>query len=164
MPEVGPRREGLVRAALVPSGAAGAVDMPGIAEHEVERAAAKAKEVALAVIAGGYVPTEALDTVNDWYKRYYEFAERGEVGRKNRGQPQVTAKDRAARFWKWISPVIGTRPMALVGPDDLRAVVRKLDEQIRIAPPALRAAPRAGRTRGDAPGSPRRRRRTSGAR
>ena len=116
---------------LKPTGGRKPVPMPGIAEHETERAAAKAKEVAEAAIAGGYVPAEALETVNEWFERYYKAAERGEVGRKNRGQPQVTAKDREKRFLNWISPIIGTVPMSRVGPDDLRAVVRRLDEEIR---------------------------------
>src|ERR1019366_8227080 len=116
----------------IPSGGGRPGPMPGIAQHQTERAHPKAKEVAEGAIAGGYVPAEALETVNDWFKRYYGYAERGDVGRKNRGLPQVTAKDRAARFWKWISPAIGTRPMALADASDLRAVVRKLDEEIRV--------------------------------
>ncbi len=71
------------------------------------------------------------ETCNEWFKRYHDKAERGEVGRKNKGRPQVTVDDRRARYRRWIAPHIGHLPIKSVGPDDLRKVVKSLDEQIR---------------------------------
>lgn len=80
----------------------------------------------------GAVDVDTRETVSDWFDRYYKAAELGSVGRKNRGKPQSSAGDRRARFTTWIEPVIGTLPMASVTSADLRRVVQKLDEQVRI--------------------------------
>ena len=107
---------------LKPSGGRRPVPMPGIAEHETERAAAKAKEVAEAAIAGGYVPAEALETVNEWFERWTTArAAKGLLsGRSDRG-----------RFTKWIAPVLGTEPMARVPRRKLEELVQSLDRGVR---------------------------------
>lgn len=81
---------------------------------------------------GGAVDDATGETVSEWFDRYYEAAERGAVGRKNRGKPQASVDDRRARFRVWIEPEIGTKPMAKVASADLRRVVRKLDEQVLL--------------------------------
>src|SRR6185437_16191184 len=55
---------------LLPNGSRRPIPMPGIGEHETERAAALAKTIAYRVKDGGYVPSEALETVNDWFTRW----------------------------------------------------------------------------------------------
>lgn len=72
------------------------------------------------------------ESVTDWYGRYYLAAEKGEVGRKNRGRPQAAIEDRKARFKKFIEPEIGHLAMRAVTPNHLRAIVEKLDEQVRL--------------------------------
>jgi integrase len=139
---------------LTPTGGRKPVRMPGIAEHETDRAAAKARQIAERTIDGGFVPEGvATDTVNEWFSRYYLAATKGEVGRKNRGAPQVTALERERKFLHWISPIIGTKSMVTIGPNDLRAVVRKLDDAIRTR---LRfyetATPEQARRTGHKPG------------
>jgi integrase len=80
----------------------------------------------------GLVPEDAGDTVSDWFARYYKAAATGEVGRKNRGRPQASVNDRRARFRTWVEPVIGTFTMRAVTSGDLRRVVQKLDEAVRV--------------------------------
>jgi hypothetical protein len=75
--------------------------MPGIAEHETERAAAMAKVVAIRVRDGGYVPAEALETVNEWFERWAE-------ARDAKGLSSV--RNDRSRFTKWISPRAARRP------------------------------------------------------
>lgn len=76
-------------------------------------------------------PSATGATVREWYMRYYEAAERGTVGRKNRGRPQSSAGDRRARFRTWIDPVIGSLAMTAVTSADLRRVVQRLDAAVR---------------------------------
>jgi hypothetical protein len=80
---------------------------------------------------GDYVPDEREETVSEWFKRYYEAAEKGHVGRKNRGRPQAAIEGRRSRFTTWIEPVLGTLPMATVKAEDLRKLVKRLDEEVR---------------------------------
>ncbi len=47
------------------------------------------------------------ESVSNWFDRYYKAAAIGEVGRKNRGAPQVSARDRRRRFETWIEPLSG---------------------------------------------------------
>jgi integrase len=72
------------------------------------------------------------ESVSSWFDRYYKAAAIGEVGRKNRGAPQVSARDRRRRFETWIEPLIGSLPIATIASDALRPVVTGLDKQIRI--------------------------------
>lgn len=71
-------------------------------------------------------------TVSDWYAKYHKCCEAGTVGRKNKGKPQTSVGDRRARFANWIEKEIGTKAMRAVTSDDLRNLVRKLDDQIRL--------------------------------
>ena len=80
----------------------------------------------------GTVPTETTLTVSEWFRKYHDAAAIGSVGRKNKGRPQASVEDRRARFRVWIEPIIGLTPMACVKPSDIRRIVQKLDEQIRI--------------------------------
>jgi hypothetical protein len=73
--------------------------MPGIAEHEVERAHWKAKDIAIQAKSGGYVPAEARETINDWFDRWVD-------ARKAKGL-RSTRHDRG-RYGKWIAEGIGT--------------------------------------------------------
>jgi integrase len=77
------------------------------------------------------VPVVAAETVSKWFGRYYDAAEKGTVGRKNRGKPQAASDDRRARFKSWIEEVIGHMPMVSVTKADLRKVVARLDGEIR---------------------------------
>jgi len=72
------------------------------------------------------------ETVSAFYKRYYDAAAKGEVGRKNRGKPQASISDRRTRFKLYVEPEIGTLPMRAVTPNNLRAIVEKLDNQVRV--------------------------------
>lgn len=69
--------------------------------------------------------------VRDWYATYYNLAETGEVGRKNQGKGQTAIQDRRDRFRLWIEPTIGHLMMGQVTPENMRAIVRMLDDQIR---------------------------------
>ncbi|MBX3260376.1 MAG: tyrosine-type recombinase/integrase, partial [Labilithrix sp.] len=71
-------------------------------------------------------------SVTTWYGKYHEAAERSEVGRKNRGKPQTAVRDRRDRFKNWIEPEIGHLPMNRVTIEHLRAIVAKLDDQVRL--------------------------------
>ena len=73
----------------------------------------------------------STETVTDWYDRYFKAAEAGTVGRKNKGKPQTAVDDRRTRFRLWIEPHIGTKAMVAVTADDLRNLVRTLDDQVR---------------------------------
>lgn len=95
------------------------------------------------------MPAETGLTVSEWFALYYKAAERGAVGRKNRGRPQASVDDRRARFRSWVEPEIGTYPIKAVTSADLRRVVKRLDEQIRIrAAFYARGAAAAGRKPG----------------
>ncbi len=92
----------------------------------------KGREVSRRMRQGGAVDASTALTVSEWFGKYYAAAEKGTVGRKNRGKPQASAKDRSARFAKWIEPIVGTKPIATVTAADLRRVVQALDEQVQI--------------------------------
>jgi integrase len=106
---------------LMQSGGRKPVKMPGIAEHEVERAHAKAKEVAETFIEDGYVPAQALETVNEWFGRWAEF-------REKKGLRSVRS-DRG-RYGKWVAPAIGTKPIAMVDRRDIEEIVQALDAAV----------------------------------
>lgn len=72
------------------------------------------------------------ETVATWFGRYYDAAERGEVGKKNQGKPQASVRDRRDRFRVWLERHIGHLRMSEVTADHLRAVVAMLDDQIRL--------------------------------
>jgi integrase len=72
------------------------------------------------------------ETVSAYYKRYYDAAALGQIGRKNRGKPQASIGDRRTRFRLYIEQEIGGLPMRAVTPNHLRAIVEKLDDKIRI--------------------------------
>lgn len=95
-------------------------------------ALAKGEEASARIREGGFVPAGTGETVSEWYGRYYKAAARGEVGRKNRGRPQTAVGDREASFKKWIEPELGALAMLEVSADDIRRMVRKLDDQIRV--------------------------------
>lgn len=116
---------------LKPSGGRKPVPMPGIAEHEVERAHALAKQIALRAREGGFVPEEALETVNEWVKRWAD-------ARRNKGIRTVGTD--LGRYTKWISPVIGTKPMARIVRRDVEEVVQALDRGIRAKALAWKTA------------------------
>jgi len=107
---------------LLSSGGRGRVRMPGIAEHETERAHAKARQVAQEVLAGGYVPAEAADTVNEWFELWAE-------AREEKGLRSV--RNDRGRYSKWVAPVIGTKAIATVARRDIEEVVQALDRSVR---------------------------------
>jgi integrase len=96
------------------------------------------------------VASQVGETVSSWFDRYYKAASRGEVGRKNRGAPQVSAGDRRRRFETWIEPLIGGQAIATIGSDALRPVVTALDQQIRVRQKFYEAA--AKQSKGRKPG------------
>lgn len=126
------------------------VDLEGVPHEDPARAARIAQIVSDRLRRGEATLPGSDETVSGWFDRYYRAATTGEVGRKNRGAPQVSAGDRRRRFEKWIAPVIGPQPMARLTSDALRPVVRALDEQIRIRAKFYDAAPakRTGRKPG----------------
>lgn len=74
----------------------------------------------------------STETCTKWFGRYYDYAETGEVGKKNQGKPQVSARDRRDRFRVWLEDRIGVLQMTEVTAEHLRAVVKMLDDQIRL--------------------------------
>lgn len=84
--------------------------------------------------AGPKTPAEVAAsgvTVSAWWKDYHLAAEKGQVGRKNKGKPQTTVDDRRTRFRLHVEPIIGHLPMATVTGDHLRNLVRGLDDKVR---------------------------------
>lgn len=71
------------------------------------------------------------ETVTKWFGRYHEEAEKGTVGRKNNGDPQVAVKERRSRFAIWIAPNIGYLPVTGLRAAHLRPIVRKLEDAVR---------------------------------
>jgi hypothetical protein len=131
----------------------------------------KEKELWAAGRAKASSPEEkppSTETCSDWFHRYFDYAETGEVGKKNRGRPQVSVGDRRDRFENWLEPLIGDMAMSAVNAERLRAVVKTLDDEVRArirfyeeGEGAVRVE-RGGRCAGRA--SPRRLRATSGPR
>lgn len=74
----------------------------------------------------------SAETCAKWFGRYYDYAETGEVGKKNQGKPQASARDRRDRFRVWLEDRIGDLPMTGVSAEHLRCVVKMLDDQIRL--------------------------------
>lgn len=74
----------------------------------------------------------SAETCTKWFGRYYDYAETGEVGKKNQGKPQVSARDRRDRFRVWLEDRIGALPMTAVTAEHLRGVVKMLDDQVRL--------------------------------
>lgn len=72
------------------------------------------------------------ETCTKWFGRFYGYAETGEVGKKNQGKPQVSARDRRDRFRVWLERLIGDLRMTEVTAEHLRGVVKMLDDQIRL--------------------------------
>jgi integrase len=96
--------------------------MPGIGEHEKQRAYAMAKTVALRARDGGFVPEEASETVSEWFERWTDV---------RRAKGLRTVRNDVGRFGKWVAPIIGHKPMARVTRRDLEEVVQALDRAIR---------------------------------
>jgi integrase len=95
--------------------------MPGIGEHEKERAHAKAASLGRTAKAGGFVPEEATETVNEWFARWAEF-------REKKGLSSVRS-DRG-RYGKWVAPAIGTKSIAMVVRRDIEEIVQTLDAAV----------------------------------
>lgn len=79
----------------------------------------------------GAAAPAGVETVTAWWKRYHEAAALGTVGRKNKGQPQATVRDRRDRFRTYIEPEIGNLVMRDVKPEDVHKVVLRLDALVR---------------------------------
>jgi integrase len=127
----------------------------GCACEACANAEANGQKVSRRMRDGAAVDAATSETVSEWFDRYYQAAERGAVGRKNRGKPQASVDDRRSMFRNWIEPTIGTKPMTSIANADLRAVVRKLDEQVLLrirfyseAEESSEATPRKGRKPG----------------
>lgn len=101
----------------------------GATVEEIERGILTKGEAA--VVAEKAVASGCDITVTDWYAKYHDAAEAGTVGKKNKGKPQTTVSDRRIRFRLWIEPQIGHLPMRAVTSENLRALVNKLDDQVR---------------------------------
>jgi hypothetical protein len=80
------------------------VDLPGVPQDDEPRAKRVALLVSDSLRRGEAAPLGSDETVAQWFARYYDAAASGEVGRKNRGAPQVSAGDRRRRFDRWIAP------------------------------------------------------------
>lgn len=104
-----------------------------VANHKSEREAADRyrREFRATMARLKATPKDTRETVARWFDRYYDAAEEGLVGRKNRGKAQAAVEDRRARFRVHIAPHIGTMAMLDVRPEHLRRIVARLDEQIR---------------------------------
>ncbi len=110
------------RVTPVEGGPRHSVPMPGIAKDDRAGAAKLALRLARRARVVGVVPVASPETVSEWFSRYFEW-------RETRPQAE-TIGDRRARVAKWVLPHIGTKPMVSITPDDLRAVVRALDEAV----------------------------------
>jgi len=84
-------------------------------------ARAKGREVSEVMRSGAHVDVATSDTVNEWFEKW--LAARVAKGLRS------TANDRG-RFHKWISPVIGTKPIVDVTRRDLEELVQKLDQAV----------------------------------
>ena len=107
------------------------VPMRGIAEGDVARAQAVARIISARVQRDGFVPAETAETLNEWAVRWLD-------ARTERGLASVR-QDRG-RFNKWISPVLGTRPVADVTRRDLEGFVEQLDADVRAGKLAWKTA------------------------
>lgn len=128
----GQRSKPIVMTGLPPCDVAPSAPPRGCACASCKTALDSGRAVSARMRNGAAVDAAADETVSEWYARYYKAAAVGSVGRKNRGKPQASVDDRRARFRTWVEPVIGHLPMGRVTSSDLRRVVQKLDEQIRI--------------------------------
>jgi integrase len=96
------------------------VALPGIAEHDLEGARRLAKAVALRAREGGFVSAEAMETVNEYFERRH----------KVRSLKLSRPRDDWSAYWKWIAPVIGTKPAARIGRRDIEELVQALDRAV----------------------------------
>jgi integrase len=111
------------------------VAIPNVAREDEAGALVKGKQISDRMRARGAVRASAGLSASEWYRDYYAAAEKGHVGRKNRGRPQAAIDGRRSRFATWIEPLLGTLPMAApreVVAERLRGLVKLLDEQVRI--------------------------------
>lgn len=69
----------------------------------------------------GVVPSETREVANEWYERYHAY--QIELG-------QTDAVKKRSRWNKWISPIIGTKPMSSITRDDIEDVRDALDKAI----------------------------------
>lgn len=107
---------------MLATGQRRSVPMPGIAEHETERAHAMAKTLALRVRVGGFVPEEASETVSEWFERWAD-------ARTAKGLRSV--RNDRGRFHKWILPALGAKPVTAITRRDVEGVVQALDRAVQ---------------------------------
>lgn len=119
------KRRGMWEARVTPveGGPRHVVPMPGIAEDDRAGAAALAVRLAHHARKVGAVRVDSTETVSEWFVRYFEW-------RETRPRAESIA-DRRARVAKWVIPHIGACPMATVTSDEIRAVVRSLDDAVK---------------------------------
>ncbi|HEX3345554.1 MAG TPA: hypothetical protein VHS09_13315, partial [Polyangiaceae bacterium] len=107
---------------LKPNGGRHPVAMPGIPEHDVERAHALAKQLATRAQEGGFVPDVAREVVNEWVERW---------AKARRAKGLRTVGTDLVRYAKWIAPVIGTKAIAELTRRDMEEIVQALDRAVR---------------------------------
>lgn len=95
-------------------------------KREVTEAEARdlARDLARRAQELGMVPSDTLETVNEWFERWI-------AARRDRGLTS-TGQD-AGRYAKWIAPIIGTLPMVGVTRHDVERVVEHLDNAVRTS-------------------------------
>jgi integrase len=116
---------------LMPSGGRRPVPMPGIGQHEVERAHHKARDVAQGALDGGFVPVEALETCGDYFGRWVKARAASGVR---------TTYDDKGRWKKWLAPHLSHKPVAGVTTRDLEHLVAALDGHVRAGQLAWKTA------------------------
>lgn len=95
---------------------------PTIPRDDVEGARAASRLVAEAAVRVRAVSAQGGPTVAEWWHRYFAWRER---------QPRAeTIPQRYAKVERWILPILGAKLMVRVTEDDLRRVVRRLDDAV----------------------------------
>jgi hypothetical protein len=96
-------------------------DKVKIAQHETEKAERYAKLAVRAVREGRDVEEDG-DSVSAWAVRRYEWLE---------GRPRAeTLPERKRRWIKWVDPILGLFPIVKVSADDIRRVVKALEDAV----------------------------------
>jgi|GEM_PF-5905471 len=97
------------------------IALPGIPQDAEELARQEAARVSVRMREGKYVKACCTETLG-------EYAERWLASRERKGLR--TARSDRGRLTKWILPHLGTKPIAEIDKQDIKMVVRALDEAV----------------------------------
>jgi integrase len=107
------------------------VPMPGIPEGAKDEARQTAARISARMRKTGAVRASTAETVNEYAERWLASRERKKLR---------TARSDRGRYNKWIAPHLGTRPIADVGKQEIKEVVRALDDAVRAGRLAWKTA------------------------